>query len=151
VASAGRKVDGRFGPGNAFGRGNPHLKKIHALRARLLEVVDVAAVERLGRMLLGQAEAGDLEAVKILLAYTVGKPPAAIELSGPDGEALSLGWDQLTGAILGALARFPEAKVAVAMTLKGLADECKPDDDSERSAIPGDGLGPQPDDGSDGV
>src|SRR4051794_1014410 len=32
-----RLPDGRFGKGNAFGRGNPNLTRIHALRTKLLE------------------------------------------------------------------------------------------------------------------
>ena len=117
-----RRPDGKFGLGNSFGQGNPVLKKVHALRARLLDVVDEDAMDRLGRQLLALAESGDLEAIKVLLAYTIGKPTAAIELSGPDGESLGIGVGHLTGAILGALAKFPEAKIAVAATLGRLAD-----------------------------
>jgi hypothetical protein len=123
AAGARRTPDGRFATGNGFGRGNPHLRRVHALRARLLEVVDEDAVGRLGRKLLELAEGGDLEAAKVLLAYALGKPPASVALTGPEGEPLGPDWGRLQSTILGALGAFPEARVAVALELRRLADD----------------------------
>jgi hypothetical protein len=80
-----RTPDGRFGPNNKFGRGNPSHARMHALRAILLDAVDDGAMERVCRKLIALAEGGDMDAIRTLLGYAVGKPPRAleVELSGP--------------------------------------------------------------------
>jgi hypothetical protein len=83
-----RTPDGRFGPNNKFGRGNPSHARMHALRATLLDAVDDGAMERVCKKLIALAEGGDLEAIRILFSYTIGKPPRAIEISGPDAGPL---------------------------------------------------------------
>jgi hypothetical protein len=72
---------GRFAAGNSFASGNPNHKRMYKLRRVLLTAVDDAAMERVTKKVVELAEGGDLEAVKILLTYTIGKPPQAIELS----------------------------------------------------------------------
>jgi hypothetical protein len=72
---------GRFAPGNRFASGNPNHKRMYKLRRAMLTAVDDAAMGRITKKLVELAEAGDLEAVKILLTYTVGRPPQAIEMS----------------------------------------------------------------------
>jgi hypothetical protein len=57
---------------------------MYKLRRAMLTAVDDAAMERITKKLVQLAEGGDLEAVKILLSYTVGRPPQAIELSPSD-------------------------------------------------------------------
>ncbi len=105
-----RRPDGRFGPGNRYGRGCPVNRRMHALRRALVDAVEpervAKVIDRLGEL----AEQGDVQAAKLLLEYAVGKPPRALELTGPDGEALGLGWERLTGAILGALAAIPRGQ-----------------------------------------
>jgi hypothetical protein len=140
----GRQADGRFGAANRFGQGNPHLRKMHALRAVMLKSVDEGTMHAIGSKLAELAKGGDLDAIKILLSYTIGKPPQSIALTGPDGETLGVDWKAVQAAILGALASFPEARYAVALRLKGIADDARGD----RSA--GDGPGPESPDGSGG-
>jgi hypothetical protein len=117
----GRRPDGRFGAANTFAKGNPNFRKMHALRKALLSSVDDGAMKEVGEKLTSLARGGDLDAIKILLAYTIGKPPAAIALTGPDGEALGMDWSAVQGTIMNALASFPEARLAVAIKLKGIA------------------------------
>jgi hypothetical protein len=75
---------GRFAPGNRFASGNPNHKRMYKLRRAMLTAVDDAAMERITKKLVELAEGGDLEAVKILFSYAVGRPPQAIELSSSD-------------------------------------------------------------------
>jgi hypothetical protein len=140
----GRDGAGRFARGNAIARGNPFARRMATLRQALLDSATPDDVQRVGRMLLGLAEAGDVAAAKVWLEYTVGRPPQALELSGPEGEPLSFDLSRLQSVLLGALASYPEAKVAVAAALKGLADDTR---DVER---PGDGPRPEPADGGPG-
>jgi hypothetical protein len=141
---AGRQADGRFGASNRFGQGNPHLRRMHVLRSHLLKSVDDESMIEVGKKLVFLAKSGDLDAIKILLAYTIGKPPQSIALTGPDGETLGVDWKAVQDAILAALASFPEARYAVALRLKGIADDARGD----RSA--GDGPGSESPDGSGG-
>jgi len=122
-ASNGRTPTGTFAAGNAYGKGNPNLRKMHALRAAMLDAVTPEKMHGIVGKLVGLAEGGDLEATKILLAYTVGKPPASIALTGADGEPLGADMAEVEAAILTALKPFGEsARFSVAMALRGLVD-----------------------------
>jgi hypothetical protein len=129
----GRSPGGRFARGNAFAQGNPNARRMHALRHALLAAVRPEDVQAVGAKLLELARAGDIQAAKVWLEFVVGKPSQAIELSGPEGEPLGMDWDRLQATLLEALARFPEARVEVAMALRGLGDgrieSAKPDGD----------------------
>lgn len=85
AASDGRLHDGTFAKGNAFGKGNPHLKRAHALRAKLQEITTDEALEQVVKKLQELAIAGDVQAIGLWLAYALGKPTAAITITGEDG------------------------------------------------------------------
>jgi hypothetical protein len=140
-----RRPDGRFGPSNGFGRGNPEHRRMKELRSALLASVDDATMAEVGATLAGLARGGDIDAIKVLLSYTIGKPPQAIALTGPEGESLGVDWPAIQGAVLGALAAFPEARLAVALKLKAVVD------DARGTGAPGDGAGPESPDGGDGA
>jgi hypothetical protein len=70
----GQDHRGRFAPGNKLGRGNPLAGRVARIRAVLLRELTPAAVREIGKMLIGQAKAGDLAAVKELLDRTIGRP-----------------------------------------------------------------------------
>jgi hypothetical protein len=108
---------------------------MYELRAALLEAADGETVARVGRKLAELAEGGDVQAAKVWLEYVVGRPPQALELSGPFGSPLGGDWSQFQRILLGALGNFPEARVALAVALRGLADDAHARD-AER---PGDG------------
>src|SRR4051812_15534595 len=86
--SNGRLERGQFAPGNRFASGNPNHKRMYDLRARLLDAVDEEAMARIGKKLVELAESGDLEAVKILFGYVIGRPAPAVEVTGEDGGPL---------------------------------------------------------------
>jgi hypothetical protein len=125
VFDGNHRPDGRFAPGNRASRGNPLARRMFQLRRSLLDAADPEAVARVGRKLAALAEAGDVQAAKVWLDYVVGRPAQAVELSGPAGEPLGVDLGGLHAALMATLAPFPEARVRVALALKGLADESR--------------------------
>lgn len=113
-------ANGRFVPGNRASKGNPHLVRVCKLRSLLLEAVTDEDFGAVVKKLLDAAKGGDLASIKELLDRLLGKAPAAIELTGADGEPLNMSSGAIRGAILEALSPFPEARVAVAMKLRAL-------------------------------
>ncbi len=76
--AGGRDARGRFAAGNAGGPGNPFARQVARLRQALLDSVTAADMAAVARRLLTLALEGNVQAGKLLLAYTIGKPqPAA--------------------------------------------------------------------------
>jgi hypothetical protein len=76
---------GRFAPGNRCGRGNPHARRQADLRAALAGAVGPDRLRKITARMADMAEAGDLEACKLLFDYLLGKPGPA-----PDPDRLDL-------------------------------------------------------------
>lgn len=70
---SGRAPDGRFGPGNGYGRGNPHHRQVAALRSALLEAVTPADVKAIVLALIVQAKTGNVPAAKEVLDRVLGR------------------------------------------------------------------------------
>lgn len=74
--------------------GNPAGRKPNAARQELETLLDktwpVAKREQALINLATKAGNGDIDAIKILLAYTYGKPIERKEVSGPEGSAIPL-------------------------------------------------------------
>lgn len=121
--SNGHDAAGKFAIGNKLARGNPVNRRMAEMRRHLLDAIEPERVGRIGAKLAELAEAGDLDACKVLLPHLVGRPPQAIELTGPDGEPLGLQWRRVQAGILAALAPYPQAKLAVAVSLKAIIDD----------------------------
>jgi hypothetical protein len=77
--AAGRGPRGRFAPGNVGGPGNPFIRRVAALRRALLEVVSEQDVQDVAVQLVLLSRAGDVAAMKLLLAYAIGKPTEAVD------------------------------------------------------------------------
>src|SRR5262245_18700655 len=75
----GRAANGRFQKGWRGGPGNPHAKRVAALRSALLDAVSPATLKRLVKKLIAMAQAGDLDAARLVLLYTVGRPAEAVD------------------------------------------------------------------------
>jgi hypothetical protein len=75
-ASNGRDAQGRFGPGNAGGPGNPFARRVAELRSAFVSAISREEMHKLARQLLVEAEAGDRFARKLVLQYCLGKPAA---------------------------------------------------------------------------
>lgn len=73
----GRDAQGRFALGNGGGPGNPFARQVAGLRQTLLNCVTPDDMQAVAQRLLALAKEGNLQAIKLLLAYTVGKPQPA--------------------------------------------------------------------------
>ena len=71
---AGRDKRGRFAAGNAGGPGNPFARQTAALRQALLDAVTAEDMQAVARALIESARQGNVQAAKVLLGYTIGKP-----------------------------------------------------------------------------
>ncbi len=80
AAPAGdRDAQGRFRTGNRGGPGNPFARQVAALRQALLNSVTAQDIQAVAGRLLELAKEGNVQAAKLLLAYTLGKPPPAAD------------------------------------------------------------------------
>jgi hypothetical protein len=69
-----RDARGRFAKGNGGGPGNPFARQTAALRRALTAAVTEADMQAVAGQLVTQAKLGHLAAIKLLLAYVLGKP-----------------------------------------------------------------------------
>jgi hypothetical protein len=84
-ATAGRDAAGKFATGNKCGRGNPHARRMAALRGAMLETITGERLKTLAEQLYKMAVSGDTAAAGLLLSYALGKPGKC-----PDADALDL-------------------------------------------------------------
>ena len=84
----GRDAKGRFGAGNKLAKGNPFALRVQKIRAALLSRLTVDDAKEIADVLIRQAKAGDLAAVRELLDRCLGKAPVAI--TGSDGGPIEL-------------------------------------------------------------
>lgn len=73
-----RKVNGQFGEGNKYGKGNPHAQKVARLRTAMIEAVSIDDMQAIVTALVTQAKAGDIQSIKILLPYLIGAVPQSV-------------------------------------------------------------------------
>lgn len=69
----GRDIAGRFQPGNPGGPGNPHAKRVAALRTATLEVVSDEDMRAIVGKLVDLAKAGNVPAAREVLDRCLGK------------------------------------------------------------------------------
>ena len=74
---ADRDARGRFAPGNSGGPGRPPAASVHEHRAALVAAVSPADIQRVAKMLVDKALAGDIGAAKLLFERLFGPPIAA--------------------------------------------------------------------------
>jgi hypothetical protein len=120
--SSGRAERGRFAPGNQYAAGNPNHKRMYELRKALLDAATPEQVKVVADKMYDLATTGDVAAAKLWLEFVIGKPVQGIEVAGVGGSPLGMDWDRLQAVLLGALARFPEARIEVVAALRGLTD-----------------------------
>jgi hypothetical protein len=113
-----RTLDGRFAPGNAISQGNLGNKRMKELRRALLECATEEKVKAVEESLHELAVGGDVAAAKVWLDHTCGRPVQAVEIGGPDGQALNL--TQIVSTIMVALGDEPAARVKVAAAFRKL-------------------------------
>jgi hypothetical protein len=76
-SSNGRDAQGRFGPGNAGGPGNPFARKVAELRSAFINAISKEEMRDITRQLVAEAQLGDKAATKLVLQYGIGKPAPA--------------------------------------------------------------------------
>jgi hypothetical protein len=76
---AQRDQRGRFAAGNRGGPGNPFARQTAALRQALVNAVSEKDIADIAAVLLDKARQGDVAACKLVFAYTLGKPAAAVD------------------------------------------------------------------------
>ncbi|MBL8731603.1 MAG: hypothetical protein JNN13_04450, partial [Planctomycetes bacterium] len=64
-------------PGNRAGRGNPSLRRQHALQQAVRQAVGPDDLQRVLRKLVDLSERGDVQAASLLLSHAVGRPREA--------------------------------------------------------------------------
>ena len=71
---SGRDASGRFTAGNRGGPGNPHARRVGALRSALLDAVSDDDMRAVIANVVAQAKEGDVAAAKVLFERALGKP-----------------------------------------------------------------------------
>ncbi len=75
----GRDASGRFARGNAGGPGNPFARRLAAFRKVLLAAVTEDDLRAVTAELVRRARDGDVLAMRLLLAYVIGRPTDAVD------------------------------------------------------------------------
>jgi len=75
--SGGRDRMGKFAPGNAFSKGNPHARRVAALRSALLDAVSEDDMRAVIAKVVEHAKQGDVMAARVLFERVLGKPTEA--------------------------------------------------------------------------
>jgi hypothetical protein len=99
-----REASGRFAKGNRGGPGNPFARQVAEFRKAIIEATTPEKIQAVVAKVEVKALEGDLAAVKIYLAYTVGRPTAAPDPDSLDVQEASL--IQQERALMGLLAQF---------------------------------------------
>jgi len=89
TTTKGRDANGRFAEGNPGGPGNPYTRQTALLRQAVLDELNEVELRIIVQRLKALAVGGDLQAIKLVLAYAVGKPENAVN---PD-EVDRLEWE----------------------------------------------------------
>ncbi len=111
----GRDAQGRFTANNRFGPGNPFARRTAAFRRAIAEAVTEEMIAAVIAKLTEAALAGDVAAIKLFLAYTVGKPAPAVNPDTLDIEELrQYEQELLPGQTLSAITTRPPAETLVA-------------------------------------
>jgi hypothetical protein len=83
-SAAGRASNGLFLPGNKIASGNPQAKRMAELRKAAREAITPEEIGQLMRTYLQMALAGDVQAGKLVLEYTLGRPVQAVQIDDAD-------------------------------------------------------------------
>lgn len=113
---------GQFAPGNKLAAGNRQARRQHEHRMQFLDAIAEGTIPALARQIQVKALQGDLDCMKILLDYTLGKPAQAVALTDSDGGPLGVNFNQVTAIVLDALAGDPAKRIEVARRLMELDD-----------------------------
>jgi hypothetical protein len=86
----GRDARGRFTKNNKGGPGNPFARRVASLRQVLLDTVTDDDMRAIAEELIALARQGELAAIKLLLAYVIGKPTESVNPDTLDAQEWQL-------------------------------------------------------------
>jgi hypothetical protein len=89
-SGSGHDARGRFTKGNPGGPGNPFNRTVADLRAALLACVTPQDVQEVMAALKEQAQKGNVAAIRLYLAYSVGKPAETVNPDHMDADEWQL-------------------------------------------------------------
>jgi hypothetical protein len=100
--------------------GNPNARRIASLRKSILDAATDDDVQAIIRKMGGLAREGDVQAARVYLEYTVGKP-IQVEISAPDGGVARIDVTRLMDVVLEVVGDSPEARYKVAAALSRIS------------------------------
>jgi len=89
-ADGQRDAYGRFQAGNPGGFGNPYARQVAILRRELMQRTRPEEIREIGNKLVTLAKAGNVQAAKVILSYTLGLPTPAQQPDRVDADELTL-------------------------------------------------------------
>jgi hypothetical protein len=114
-------MTGRFAAGNRFGGrspGSPTARRMGELRRAVLDATTEDQVRAAFEKLRETAMTGEVPALSLYLAYTVGKPTETVAIS--TGGVPAIGLSAIAAAIMEAIGDDPQARERVAAAFAGL-------------------------------
>jgi hypothetical protein len=85
-AAGDRDASGRFAAGNRCGRGNPHARRMAALRQAFLSAATEERMRQLAEAMYAAAVAGDWQAAGLFLRFVIGRPAGPVDPDRVDEE-----------------------------------------------------------------
>jgi hypothetical protein len=89
----GHDLRGRFTRNNKGGPGNPFARQTAALRQAMLDAMTGEDIHAMVRQLIQKAREGDVSAIRLALAYGIGKPAKTVDPDTLDVQEFKL-WQQ---------------------------------------------------------
>jgi hypothetical protein len=117
----GRHLNGRFARGNKVSRGNIGNKRMGELRRAVLDSVSPQDAVNVMKCLYDMAIAGDVQAARVWLDHVLGKPPQAVEVSGPP-EGARIGISVVIATLMDALKDEDSARIKVGAAFGRLSE-----------------------------
>jgi hypothetical protein len=93
ASKEGHDARGRFTRNNKGGPGNPYARQTAALRQAMLDAMTAEDVNAMVHQLIQKARDGDVSAIRLALAYGIGKPDKTIDPDTLDAQEFKL-WQQ---------------------------------------------------------
>jgi hypothetical protein len=116
---------GRFTAGNRFGQGNPHNRKMAALRQAFLAAATAERMKKLGEKLYAAAVGGDWAAARLFLLFVIGRPADAVNPDTLDRDEWKTReeWDEVRVQWSRNMTMQDVLRIAWALRERGGADE----------------------------
>jgi hypothetical protein len=102
-------------------RASAIVRRSNLLRTHLLETITESTISAVIEKLNDAALKGNTPAMKLLLEFAVGRPAQARDVSISERERPPFNWGEFSSFVMGALHKYPEAKIELGHALDVLA------------------------------